>query len=133
MLSIRDGATMKVALCSPLDPDLKIILLNRLDLLSEFSNYDLGELAHFVIVEPGDGISAIEGELGFSPFVNFVDGAKYPEPTFTPSWECLIARGTWYDFVFALSDSGFGINLLVPNRDDVEPTLLKLCRAYSGK
>lgn len=131
MLSIRDSATMQRALSGPLDPNLKTILLDRLDLLAEFADWDLGDLAHFHVVEPGDSVEVIEKELGFSPFVNFVDGAKFPDPAFMPSWEHLVARGTWYDFVFALSDSGFGINLLVPNRDDIEPTLLYLCRYFS--
>jgi hypothetical protein len=131
MLTIHDSATMQRVLSRPIDPDLKTILLNRLELLAEFSAWDLSELAHFIIVQPGDPIAAIEEALGFSPFVNFVDGARYPEPAFEGSWEWLVARGPWYDFVFALSDSGFGINLLVPDRDGVEPSLLALCRAYA--
>ena len=130
MISIRDSQSMEFALSCPLDPQLRMLLLKRLDMLSEFSNFDLSELAHFVIVEPGDTIDAIEKELGFSPFVNFVDGARYPDPDFTPSWEWLIDHGNWFEVVFALSDSGFGINLLVPNRSDVDAMLLALLKAY---
>ena len=130
MITIRDSQTMEFALSCPLDPFLKQLLLKRLDMLSEFSDFDLSELAHFVIVEPGDTLATIEAELGFSPFVNFVDGARYPDPAFTPSWEWLIDHGPWLELVFALSDSGFGINLLVPNRPDVDPMLLALLKAY---
>ena len=132
MLSIRDSAAMQRALSGPLDPDLKTILLNRLDLLSECSDFDLSELAHFIVVEPGDSITVIEDGLGFDPFVNFVDGARYPDPAFTPSWEWLTARGLWLDSVWALSDSGFGIVLLVPDMDDVDPELLALFKSYIG-
>lgn len=131
MLSIRDSDAMQLALSGPLDPNLKTILLDRLDLLAEFADWDLADLAWFHVVEPGDTIEVIENELGFSPFVNLVDGARFPDPAFTPSWEHLVVRGRWYDFVFALSDSGFGINLLVPNCDGIEPTLLKLCRNFA--
>ena len=130
MISIRDSQTMEFALSCPLDPFLKQLLLKRLDMLSEFSDFDLSELAHFVIVEPGDTLATIEAELGFSPFVNFVDGARYPDPAFTPSWEWLIDHGLWFELAFALSDSGFGINLLVPNRPDVDAMLLTLLKAY---
>jgi hypothetical protein len=133
MISIHDGAAMQRALSGQLDPELQSILLTRLALLAEFADWDLGELAHFYIVEVGDNIEAIERELGFSPMVNFVDGARYPDPSFTPSWEHLVARGIWYDFVFALSDSGFGIILLVPERDGIEPALLELCRAFAAR
>ena len=130
MITIRDSQTMEFALSCPLDPQLRRLLLKRLDMLAEFSDFDLSELAHFVIVEPGDTLATIEAELGFSPFVNFVDGARYPHPDFTPSWEWLIDHGNWFELVFALSDGGFGINLLVPNRPDVDAMLLALLKAY---
>ena len=130
MISIRDSQSMEFALSCPLDPQLRMLLLKRLDMLSEFSDFDLSELAHFVIVEPGDTLATIEAELSFSPFVNFVDGARYPDAAFTPNWEWLIDHGPWFELVFALSDSGFGINLLVPNRPGVNPLLLALLKAY---
>lgn len=132
MLSLYDTATMEFALSCPLDPFLKELLLRRLDMLSEFSDYDLSQLAHFIIVEPGDTLEEIESELGFSPFVNFVDGAKFGDHAFIPSWEWLIAHGPWFETVFARSDAGVGINLLVPNSLDVEPQLLALLNAFSA-
>lgn len=133
MLSLYDTATMEFALSCPLDPFLKELLLRRLDMLSEFSDYNLSQLAHFVIVEPGDTLPTIENELGFSPFINFVDGAKFGDAAFEPSWEWLIAHGQWFETVFARSDAGVGVSLLVPNRRDVEPQLLALFRAFSAK
>ena len=130
MITIRDSQSMEFALSCPLDPLLKQLLLKRLDMLSEFSDFDLSELAHFVIVEPGDTLATIEAELGFSPFVNFVAGARYPDPAYTPSWEWLIDHGLWFELVFALSDGGFGINLLIPNRSDVNAMLLALLKEY---
>lgn len=131
MISIRDSQTMEFALSCPLDPFLKQLLLKRLDMLSEFSEFDLSELAQFIIVEPGDTIDAIEAALNFSPWVNFVDGVRYPDSMFEPSWEWLIAHGCWFELMYALSDSGFGIVLLVPNRPDVEPSLLGLLNAFA--
>ena len=93
MISIRDSQTMEFALSCPLDPFLKQLLLKRLDMLSEFSDFDLSQLAHWIVIEPGDSIAAIENELGFSPWVNFVDGARFPDPAFTPSYEWLMALG----------------------------------------
>jgi hypothetical protein len=134
MLSIEDSSDMQRALSGPIDPDLKTILLDRLELLAEFlGDWDLADIADFYIVEPGDSLDVIEKTLGFSPLVNFVDGARYPDPTFEPSWEHLGYRQGWYDFVFALSDSGFGINLLVQDRDGIDTTLLELCQAYATR
>lgn len=124
---------MQRALSGPLDPDLRTILLDRLALLfPEFSDYDLSFLANFNVVAPGDSIDVIEEELGFSPFVNFVDGARYPDPAFTPSWEWLIKKGRWMEATYALSDSGFGIVLLVPDTEGVDPELLALLNSYIG-
>ena len=131
MISIRDSQTMEFALSCPLDPFLEQLLLKRLDMLSKFSDFDLSQLAHWIVIEPGDTIAAIETELGFSPWVNFVDGARFPNPAFTPSYEWLIAHGTWYELCYALNDSGFGIILLVPNQPDVEPTLLELFNTFA--
>ena len=132
MLSIRDSAAMQRALSEPLDPDLRTILLNRLDLLSEFSDFDLSELAHFIIIEPGDSVAAVEDELSFSPFVNFVDGARFGDAAFTPSFEWIILHGLWFEMVFALSDSGFAINLILKNCAGVDPALLAFCKAYAS-
>ena len=131
MIIIYDSADMQRVLAGPIDPDLKAILLARLDLLKEYIEWDLADLANFVVVGPGDSIKAIEAELGFSPFVNFVDGARYPDPAFTFSCEWLIAHGPWFETMFTRSDAGVGIVLLVPNRPDVEPTLLNLFNDFA--
>jgi hypothetical protein len=129
MITIYNSADMARVLSGPIDPDLKTILLDRLALLyPEFSDWDLSDLAHFVVVEPGDSVEAIEHELGMSPFVNRVDGARYPDPAFEPSWEFCIARKGYYDLTFALSDAGSGLSVLVPDRDDTEPHLLELIK-----
>ena len=132
MITIYDSTAMQRVLSGPIDPDLKAILLDRLELLAEYlTEWDLADLANFIIIEPGDGIEIIESELSLSPFVNLVDGVRYPDPAFEPSWEFCIARKGYFDLTFALSDSGQGLCLLVPDCDDVEPQLLKLCRTYA--
>lgn len=132
MLTIYDSADMARILSGPVDPDLKAILLGRLALLyPEFSEWDLADLAHFIVVEPGDSVDDIVGQLGISPFVNLVDDVRYPDPAFEPAWEFCIARDGWFDLTFALCDSGLGLCLLVPDHDGVAPALLELCRAYA--
>ena len=130
MITIYDSADMARVLSGPVDPNLKSILLERLDILAEFSEWDLADLAHFIIVEPGDCIDAIETELGISPFVNLVDGVRYPDSRFQPNWEHCIVRKGYFDLTFALCDTGLAICLLVPDRDDIEPQLLELCRVF---
>ena len=131
MITIYDSADMAHILSGPIDHNLKAILLERLELLAEFSEWDLADLAHFIIVEPGDCLESIERELGVNPLVNIVDNVRYPDPAFDPSFEFCIARAGYFDLTFALCDSGLANCLLVPDRDDIEPTLLALCRSYA--
>lgn len=131
MKTIRSSAEMARALASPLDVDLKRLLAVRCDQLSEYEGYDLGELASFVIAEPGDPPSAIRAALGFSPFVNAVDGKAYGEPGFEPSWETIDEADGWFELVFVFTDDGFGHVLAVPDQEGVDPELLQLCRAYT--
>ena len=131
MNTIYNSADMHRALTGPVDPALKAILLDRLELLAEFSEWDLADLAHFIIVEPEDNIDAIERELTFSPMVSF-DGHRFPDERFTSGmWEFCIARKGYFDLTFCRSDAGLANCLLVPDRDDIEPTLLELCRFYA--
>ena len=131
MITIYDSADMARVMSGPIDPDLKAILLGRLELLADFSEWDLADLAHFIIVEPGDSIDAIAHELGINPLVNIVDNAHYPQPSFEPSFEFCIVRIGYFDLTFALCDSGLGLCLLVPDREGVVPQLLELCREYA--
>ena len=130
MITISDSKEMQDLLSGPIDPDLKSILLERLELLAEFSEYDLSELLTVIIIEPGDSMEAIAKEIGVSPMQNIVDDVRYPDLAFEPSWEFCITRKGYTDFTFALCDAGLAICLLVPDRDDIEPQLLELCRVF---
>lgn len=132
MITIHDSADMERVLTGPFDLSLKTILQDRLELLAEYLNdWDLADLAHFIMVEPGDSIEAIEKELGISPFENLVDGARYPAPAFEPSWEHCIVREGYIEAGFALCDAGLGLVLLVPDRDGVVPELRAMLKAYA--
>lgn len=69
MLSLRDTASMRDAAHTYDDPDLQQLLAERMEQLSRHYRGDLGELAHFLVVEPGDSLREIEEELGFSPLM----------------------------------------------------------------
>ena len=133
MQLIYSSEDMQSLLAKPIDPALRKILNDRLDLLfPEFSDYDLGDLLNVVVIQAGDRLEDVERELGFSMFVNLVDNARYPDEAFTPSWEWLVDRGVYYEFTFALCDSGLGLLVLVSKEDGVDPNLVSFCRYFSG-
>lgn len=110
MISIRSSADMARALAGALDPPLRKLLELRRDQLLDYDGYDFGERAHFIIVQGGDTLAAIETEAGFPlPF---------------PSFEFVERHGAWLEAVLIVSDDGFGIMLFVPDRIDIDPALL---------
>lgn len=63
MLTITTSAVMADFISTLTDTTLKRILTDRVDQLADYDGYDLGELAHFLIVQPGDTLDAIEAAL----------------------------------------------------------------------
>lgn len=129
MISIRSSADVERALGDVLDPALRLLLTQRRDQLAEDTDFDFADLAHIVVVCPGDTLAAVEAEVGVPMGTNLVDGSRLGEPGFAPSFEYVEQHpGGWTEAVMILSDDGFGIVLLVPDRIDVDPALSLLMR-----
>lgn len=133
MLSLTNRAAVEAAINdTALDPALRDLLALRARQLEDDTEPDveLGDLAHFHAVEPGDGMKEVKEALGFAVEINFVDERRFGDPDFVPSWEWIEHQGGWFELAFVLSDSGFGEILLVPDRPDTDPRLLTLCRDH---
>ena len=117
MLIIR-AATEAEALGEPAAPVVKL----RLVQLGEDS-----DLATFIVVEPGDRPEDIQPD----PTVNFVDGIRYGESDFVPSWEWIEYHPNLWELCFVLSDDGAGDIILIPDQEGIDPRLLALCREHA--
>lgn len=117
MQIITDTTTMSLALDSPLSPAIKALLAIRRDqLLSDTGgNYDIGELANWIIVAPGDPLAAIEQAAGF-PIAS------------DPPWEWVLDHSGIMEAPIILSDDGFGVILIVPDEQGIDPVLLQLLK-----
>ena len=104
-------------MASALNPAIKALLAMRRDqLLSDTGgDYDIGELANWIIVAPGDLLAAIETAAG------------YPIAPDSP-WEWVINHGGIMEAPIILSDDGFGAVLIVPDEQGVDSVLLKLLK-----
>ncbi len=133
MILIQNSDDMASLLAGPIDPDLKSILIDRLELLAEFlEEWPLEDLLTLIVVDdPADTMEALERELGISPFRDALGETRYPDPGFEPAWEFCIARKGYYDVTFALCDSGLGLVLLVHDQEGVVPELREMLRAYA--
>lgn len=132
MLSIRSTAAMTRALEMPLDMNLRALLLRRRSQLIEYDHQDIGDLANFIIVQEGDRLDEVEAELGFPVLTNLVDGSRYGEPGYEPSWEWIERHPGWFEAVFVLTDDGFGWVLFVQDAAGIDADLLSLCRSQSS-
>jgi hypothetical protein len=104
MIALRDSIAMREAITHSLPSPLGRIIEQRITTLAEYVEIELGELVHFIVVEPGDQLAELEAELGFSPLVNLVDGSHFGDPAFAPPFEWLQDHGGWFELVYILSE-----------------------------
>ena len=117
MLIITDTAGLIAAMASSLPGDIKNLLALRRDQLLHDTNgeYDLGELAHWIVAAPGDPLASIEA------------AANYPIMP-DPPWEWVLDHNGILEAPIIVSDDGFGVVLIVPDEPGVDAELLALLR-----
>ncbi|NIJ24629.1 hypothetical protein [Sphingomonas japonica] len=121
---------MADALATALDADLRALLTLRRDQLIDGGHQDLADIAHFVAVQPGDTLAAVEAEVGMPIATNLVDGTDFGQPDFTSSFEFIERHsGGWFEVVMILDDDGFALALFVLDDPNAAPPLPRLLRA----
>ena len=83
-----------------------------------------------IIMEPGDSLSSIEKEIGFSILTNLLDDITYPDPDYMPSCEALEDHGGCYEMLFILGDGEEAIEIFIP-KNGVDTALLAMCADFS--
>lgn len=111
MLILRDQESIDALT----DLTLRSLIQQRVESLSEFDDYELSELVIFLVVEPGDPLSALDEQLGF--------------PVLGSGFELLEEHAGYYEIVFVLSDDGFGAEVFIPKHPGVDPELIAMCKA----
>ena len=117
---------------------VRSLLHKRFAELSEDKPYDPTVNGFFIVVEAGDGIAAVEQQSGCRLLSNRFSAACFGEANFTPDWELLMFHAGrdgspgCFEMVFVLCDDGYGVVILIPLQDGIDPALLALCRAYGG-
>ena len=115
MIVIRTAEEMARALDSSLDPELKHCLQGHWDRLSEWQDYELSELAIFLIVQAGDTLEQAEAAFG-GPLVN--------DSNFVLRPEVIDRHGGWIEMTFILSDDGFGLVLIMAESPEADERLM---------
>ena len=126
MILIHDGTSMARALALDLPPGLAALIRRRANDLAELLDW-----TEFLVVTAGDREADIVREVGFSPLVEPVDGARFGEPGFRPFWDHLVDHGGWFELSISFG-STFAYILLIQDAAGVLPDLLDLCRRHAA-
>lgn len=140
MQIIRDPAeTANIA-----DPELSHLIQKTIRDPSPDGPYDPEVLGYFLIVEPGDTLATINAKIGFDILVNRWTGKHFDQPGYTQSFEILEEHAGYYEMVFVISDSGYGVEVFVPKPastkgtqdgnaggNAVDTNLLAMCARYA--
>jgi hypothetical protein len=109
-----------------IDPDiLKLVTLRLSQLGSPLPT-------PIIIMEPGDSLTNIEKEIGFSILTNLFDDISYPDPDFMPFCEVLEDHGGCYEMLFILGDGEEAIEIFIP-KTGIDPELLSMCADFAVK
>lgn len=126
MLILRDPAAVsKVA-----DPAIAKLLALRFDQLSEEEPYDPDINGFFIMVEPGDTLSALEAASGCWITQGLFTDARYGEADFSPCFEFLEEHPFCWEMVFILNDGGYGVLFAIP-KTGIDDELLRFCQEYA--
>lgn len=123
MLHFYDRAGFARALTLDLDPPLKQLLTKRITSLA----VGLIDYTEYLVVQAGDTEDDIVRHIGLSPLIDPVDGVRYGEPGFNPSWDAALDHGGWFELVFTFG-SAFAYVVLI---EDTSSDLSRLCRQLS--
>jgi hypothetical protein len=113
---LRDTASIRGAVTRI--PEVALFISTRIEELSEYADYDLAELVHILVVQPGDTLAELDEALGFAVEDRAVDAIDaHP--------------GCW-ELTYILTDDGFGVVVYVPKGADIDPRLLDLCASRAA-
>lgn len=129
MISIFNRAAMARILTLDLAPQLRRLLERRFaSILTPWG--DLTDWTEWIILEPGDGEDDVVRDVGFSPLVELIDGARFGTKGFRPFWDNLDREDGHFVMIQSFG-STFAYVLIVPDSDGIFPELLALCRQYA--
>lgn len=113
------------------EPELRTLIEKTIGDLSQDEPYDPTVLGYFLILQAGDSLDAISAQIGFDILANRWTGIRFGEAGFTPSFELVSEHAGYYDIVFIVDDSGFGIEVFVPKAAGIDSDLLTMCQRYA--
>ena len=134
MLILRDPLAVEQLAPS----SMQALLRQRFVELSQDEPYDPRRHGFIVVVEVGDSVADVEHATGCRLLSNRYSAVRFGDADFVPDWELLEHHHASDDspacveIVFVLSDDGYGVVIVVPLCDGIDPQLLALCRTFTS-
>jgi hypothetical protein len=76
-------------------------------------------------------LDTINAQIGFDILANKWTGIRFDQPGYNQAFEILDEHAGYYELVFLIDDSGYGIEVFVPKTEGVDPELLAMCRRFA--
>jgi hypothetical protein len=92
MQILKDSASVRELLATSQDQELRELIATRVQELSEYDDYDLGELVHFYVVESADELCSLS-------LPEYID--------------VRVDHSDWTELIYVISDDGFGLQVYV--------------------
>ena len=115
------------------EPGIRRLVEQRFAQILDGEPYDVDRHGYMIVVEPGDGVAALEAESGCPILSDIFGDARFGQPEFSPATEALEEHASCYELVFIFSDEGAGVLIFVPKVDGIDSELLAMCAAYATK
>ncbi len=129
MLIIHDRASLAHVLALDLDPQLRQLLERRLAaMVTPYG--DLTDATEFCLISANDLEAEVEEELGFSPLVEPITGARFGSEGFEPYWDHLVRHDGWFELAISYG-STFASVLLIQDGGGAMSDLRAMCEAFA--
>ena len=113
------------------NPAIRDLIEQRFMDLSAEDEYDPDINGFMIVVEPFDGVEALEEESGCPILRSYIGNARFGDPEFRPVFECLEEHASCYEMVFVPGGGDFGIVIFVPKQPGIDAELLAFCATYA--
>jgi hypothetical protein len=131
MQILRDEVAVHAAIDNWPDQAMCQLLTERLAFYSEYEDLELSDLFKLILIEPGDTLTDLDAMFNGGLLINHFSGRRFGDGGFRPCFETLEEHPTFYVMVFCEGDAGFGVEVIVPKTEGIDPRLLNLCAQFA--
>ena len=114
------------------DPVLQDFLRQRLSALADNGSYAADQHGYLIIVEPGDTADAIASLTDVHILCNWVDGHRFPDCNFIPSFDFMEELEHCYELGVCLNDDGFTIVVIILKEPGIDNEILAMCKMFTS-